>query len=221
MPLKTKAKILHQGEDNEQARTLAHINDLTLWEDNPRFIEEDKYKQLLSDIKDVEEMDPETDGQFKPLIVTTLGVVIGGNMRMRAYTELGKTQIWVSVVDTNNPAQAFKIAIRDNMRYGTYDEEKLAEAAIKYEITELELEGLDVDLGETTSLKAVVGEVTPDPQVEEDEQPEVEETFVSKPGTIYQLGRHRLMCGDSTSKKDVALLMGGGTSRYGIHRPTV
>lgn len=200
MPLKTKV---------ENGRTLAHINDLELWEDNPRFIKPEKYKQLMEDIKEVEQLDPSTDGQFKPLIVTSTGIVIGGNMRMRAYTELGKVWLWVSVVDTNNPAQAFKIAIRDNARYGEYDEDKLAEAALKYELTELEMEGLDVDLGATTSLKAVVGEVTPDPQVEEDEQPEVEEVFVSKPGTIYQLGRHRLMCGDSTSKKDVAQLMGG------------
>lgn len=193
----------------ENGRTLAHIKDLQPWQDNPRSITEDKFEKLVADIKDVESIDPATDGQFKPLIVTTTGIVVGGNMRLKAYTKLGKTWIWVSVVDTNNPKQAFMIAIRDNMRYGEYDEERLAEAAIKYELTEIEMEGLDVDLGATTSLKAVVGEVMPDPEVEEDEQPEVEEVFESKPGTIYQLGRHFLMCGDSTKKDDVKRLMNG------------
>lgn len=43
----------------------------------------------------------------------------------------------------------------------------------------------------------------------------------SKPGEIYELGRHRLMCGNSSSEQDVAKLMGGGTSRYGIYRSTI
>lgn len=200
MPLKTTI---------ENGRVLANIKDLQLWEDNPRSISPEKFEKLMDDIKDVESIDPKTDGQFKPLIVTTLGVVVGGNMRLRAYEKLGKKKIWVSVVDTNNPKQAFMIAIRDNMRYGEYDEEALAEAALKYELDEIEMEGLDVDLGPTTSIKQVVADIMPDPEVEEDEQPEVEDTHESVAGKIYQLGRHRLMCGDSTKPSDVKTLMGG------------
>lgn len=200
MPLKTE--IIN-------GRILANIDDLRPWEDNPRQITEEKFELLMEKIKKVEEIDPSTDGQFKPLVVTTLGVVVGGNMRLRAYEKLGKKKLWVSVVDTDNPRQAFEIAILDNMRFGTYVEEDLAELAAKYELTETEMEGLDFDLGESTSLKDILSELQPDPEVEEDKQPEKEEVALSKKGKIYLLGRHRLMCGDSTNPDDVARLMDG------------
>lgn len=192
-------------------RTYAKITDLKPWEENPRGIKDQRYEDLVNDILEVKALDPKTEGQFKPLIVTTLGVVIGGNMRLRAYGDprLSITDVWVSIVDTNNPAQAFKIAIKDNERYGYYEEDKLAELALKYELTDVEMEGLYVDMDEPLTIKNIVDDVAPDPEVNEDDQPEPEEKYISAPGTIYQLGHHRLMCGDSTDPKAVDALMAG------------
>lgn len=170
-------------------RTYAQRSELTFWDENPRSIHPQRLKDLIVDIKEVEALDPKTEGQFKPLIVTSLGTIIGGNMRTQAYDKIGKTELWVSVVDTNNPAQAFKIAIKDNERYGYYEEDQLAELALKYELSDVEMEHLYVDTGEAMSLAAIVGgEVAPDPEVTEDEEPEVQETYTSALGTVYQLG---------------------------------
>lgn len=60
-------------------------------------------------------------------------------------------------------------------------------------------------------------------EVQEDDAPEVDETQppVTKLGDVWQLGRHRLMCGDSTSMECVQTLMGGGTGRPPAYRPTI
>lgn len=62
-----------------------------------------------------------------------------------------------------------------------------------------------------------------DTEVEEDEAPEVDDSEPAKSelGKVYQLGEHRLMCGDSTKPEDVEKLMGGGISRPHFNRPTI
>lgn len=182
----------------KDGKTYTHIDNLQNWEKNPRGITEVDFKRLKESIK--------KRGQFKPSVVTTDGVVLGGNMRLRAYKELGITEVWISIVNAPDDKTKLEYALADNDRAGYYEEDKLAELVIS--VPELNLEEFKVDLGKLTTLTDLTERFGPDG--EEDEPPEVsDEEPDSKPGEVYQLGPHRLMCGDATKIEDVEKLMNG------------
>ncbi len=186
----------------KDGKTYANRADLLPWDENPRDIKPDRLAELVDSIKQY--------GQFKPIITTITGLVIGGNMRMRGYEQLGIDEVWVSVVDTDNPREAFKLAVRDKERYGYYLEDQLANLAEKYELTELEMGDLYLDVGEVQTLEQIVEKVNGKKDTNEDEPPEAPETAESSAGKVYALGDHRIMCGDATSAGDMKVLMGGG-----------
>ena len=132
------------------------------------------------------------------------GNVVGGHQRLKVLKEAGVTEVGVSVVDLDkNSEKALNIAL--NKIKGAWDDDKLADLlqGLKAEDYDLGLTGFDDE--ELDGLLGIsAGEVT------EDEVPEPPAEPVSKRGEIYELGAHRLMCGDSTSKADVAALIGGG-----------
>jgi len=127
-------------------------------------------------------------------------------MRLRAYQELGIKDIWVSVVHPKSEAEKLEMAITDNEASGRWQEEQLAKYLEQYK-GEIDLGNYQVDLGNPVSLDELLSKYGPEP--EEDEVPEVQEEAVSKLGEVYQLGRHRVMCGDSTKIDDVERLMDG------------
>ena len=171
-------------------------SELKLWEDNPRNIKPKDFERLKKQIQEL--------GQYKPLLITGDGTVIGGNMRLRAYMDLGIEDIWVSVVNPKDDNQMLAYALSDNDRAGYYDDDLLANLSSAY--PDFEWGDYAVDLAPPTTLDDLFKT-----EVEEDEVPEVDETAepVSKLGEVYQLGRHRLMCGDSTKIEDVEKLMNG------------
>lgn len=157
---------------------------------NPRFIKDDKFKKLCQSIKD----DPEFL-TVRPIVVKN-GIIWGGNMRYRALLENGMEikDEWVKDVSDWTDEQIRKFAVIDNLEYGDNDWDLLSE---QYEKEELEEWGMDIDKWK-------------EEEVIEDEVPEVSsEPAVSQLGEVYQLGRHRLMCGDSTKIEDVERLMDG------------
>lgn len=174
------------------------VGELKLWEDNPRKIDRGAFTALVKKI--------ERWGQFKPLLVTPDGTVLGGNMRLRAYRQLGIEDIWVSVVHPKTDAERLEIALADNELAGRWDDDKLAELLERYK-GEIILEDYAIDLGKPVSLDDLLNRYSPD--IVEDTPPEVGDNPVSKRGEVYQLGRHRLMCGDSTKVEDVKTLMDG------------
>ena len=178
------------------------LEDLKLWDKNPRSIKDDRFKELKARLS--------RQGQVKPLLVTKNGTVIGGNMRLRAMTELHWDKVWVSVTEADTDKEIFDLALTDNEEFGYYEQEQLAELALSIGLSPLELKTYEVSLGETTTLDLVVDKFGPE-EVEEDEVPEVDETSEpeSRLGEIYQLGRHRLMCGDSTDKDAISELTQG------------
>jgi DNA modification methylase len=173
------------------------VSELKLWEQNPRSIKEKDFERLKKQIKEL--------GQYKPLLITKEGEVIGGNMRLRAYRDLGIEEVWVSVVNPKNEAEKLAYALSDNDRAGYYDDDLLSNLSSAY--PDFDWSGYAVDLNPPETLDKVLMDIN---EVTEDEVPEVsDEEPVSKLGEVYQLGKHRLMCGDSTKIEDVEKLMNG------------
>lgn len=176
-----------------------NISKLRNWDKNPRAIKSDKFQELKNRIKKY--------GQFKPVIATIDGEVIGGNMRLRAMKDLDMQDIWVSVVEPKTEAEKIEIALADNEEMGYYQEDQLAELISSYK-DEIKLESFSIHLGDGVNLEDLLNKYQPE-EVIEDDAPEVEEEAISELGAIYQLGKHRLMCGDSTNIEQVEQLMDG------------
>jgi site-specific DNA-methyltransferase (adenine-specific) len=140
-------------------------------------------------------------GQRKPIVVHN-GVVIAGNGTLEAAKSLGWTEITVAEVPsewTEDTAKAFALTDNRTAELAEWDENILAKQL-------LELQDADWDISE-------LGFDAPLPieteSVDEDEIPEPPVEPITKLGNIYQLGRHRLMCGNSTDKATVERLMDG------------
>lgn len=173
------------------------LNDLKEWDKNPRSISKDGFERLKKQIQRL--------GQYKPLIITQDGIVLGGNMRMKAYRELGINDIWVSVVDAPTEEKKIEFALSDNDRAGKYEGDQLANLIGNF--PDIEWGDYAVDIKPPIGLDDLISQFS---EVVEDEAPEVAEGEpVSKLGEVYQLGRHRLMCGDATKIEDVEKLMNG------------
>jgi hypothetical protein len=175
------------------------ISTLFNWSDNPRAIKKDKFEELKHRITEY--------GQIKPLIITPDGEVLGGNMRLRAMQELGIEDIWVSVVNPKTEAEKVKIALTDNEEMGYYEDQALAELIEKYK-EDIDLTKYSVHLKDPISLADLLQQFAPEPEEDEFDATLPDEP-VSVLGEVYQLGRHRLCCGDSTKIEDVEKLMDG------------
>lgn len=100
------------------ADTFRDISTLHNWEHNPRSMTKDGLERLVKQIKKL--------GVYKPLLITEDGTVLGGNMRLQALRELGKKEVWVSVVDAPTEEKKIEYALSDNDRAGKYEADQLA-----------------------------------------------------------------------------------------------
>lgn len=166
---------------------------------NPRSITEDKFKELVKKIK--------RWGQLGALLVDGRDkqTILGGNHAYEAMKSLNYETAKVEYRTPKTDAEALELLIVHNERYAQWIEQDLAELLNKYK-NQIDLSAYSIDLGRLTDLKKVLARFG---QTEEDEAPALEPDPKSKLGEVYQLGRHRLMCGDSTSIEDVKKLMGG------------
>ena len=137
-------------------------------------------------------------GFVQPIVVDRDGVIVIGHCRALAAKKLGMKDVPCVCVDDLTPEQVNALRLVDNKsNESDWDFDLLAD-----ELPGLDLSAFDFDWG------------LPEGQTEnvvEDEAPEVDEESepITKMGDIWQLGRHRLMCGDSTDKETVELLMDG------------
>jgi len=174
------------------------VSQLTNWVKNPRAIDKNDFERLKKSIT--------KKGIYKPLLVNQDNIVLGGNMRLKAFQELGIDSVMCSIVETKNETEMVEYALSDNDRHGFYQDQELAELIAS--VPDLELEDYKIDLGKPIDLKELLDKFGPEPV--EDEAPEVsDDEPESKLGEVYQLGRHYLMCGDSTKIEDVEKLMNG------------
>ena len=139
-------------------------------------------------------------GFKNPCIIDKDNVVWCGNTRLKAARRLGIEEVPCIVVEDLTEEQIREYALLDNKtnEIAEWDYDLLAE-----ELQELDLADFELDWGVNCDLQ--------EKEVEEDnyEIPDEIEPRV-KSGELWQLGRHRLMCGDSTKSEDVEMLMGGG-----------
>ena len=159
---------------------------------NPRIIKDDKFKKLVQSIKEFPEM-----LDIRPIVVNKEGIILGGNMRFKACIEAGIKEPPYVVVDLTEDQQK-EFLIKDNVSGGEWDWEALAN---EWNVEQLEDWGLDM------------------PAIEHEEVLEAEEDNFDAPeggietdivlGDLFEIGEHRLLCGDSTDSDLVAKLMNG------------
>ena len=157
---------------------------------NPRLIKDDKFKKLCQSLKDFPEM-----LELRPIVVNKDHIILGGNMRYKAAKEIGLKEIPVTIADLT-PEQEREFLIKDNVSGGEWDWELLAN---EWDSEELEAWGLDIPAFENEVLEATEDDFNATP-------PEIPITVL---GDLYEIGEHRLMCGDSTDSDQVAKLMNG------------
>ena len=133
--------------------------------------------------------------EARPIVVDPDFVVLGGNMRLKAAQLAGLTEVPVYVASWEE-AKHKEFIIKDNLAFGEWDWDMLAN---EWDAEDLDDWGLDVPLLEEET------EGLTDP----DDVPEVPEEPITKPGDLWLLGDHRLLCGDSTKADDVERLMDG------------
>lgn len=179
---------------------------------NPRYLKGEEHDKLKKSLKDSPEL-----LQYKPLMVYAAEggkfVVICGNMRLRICQELhnegveGFDALPCFVLNKDvSIAKIKEYAIKDNVQAGNWDWDELANG--DWEVDDLQDWGVDCSfLTDTEPVKEMSErKETEDDAYDEDEH-EIEAKC--KLGDIWQLGRHRLMCGDSTDTSQVAKLLGG------------
>ena len=149
-------------------------------------------------------------GFRNPILVNKDHVIIEGHTRWEAVKSLGWETIPAIVEEDLTPEQENALRIADNKvaEIAEWDEEKL-----KVEMRFLQDAGFDLSLlafhdDELDALLA--GDSVAPGQTDENAVPEVPGVADSKPGEVYVLGAHRLLCGDSTKAEDVKKLVGEG-----------
>ena len=158
---------------------------------NPRLIKDDKFKKLVKSIQDFPDM-----LNVRPIVVNKDMVVLGGNMRLKAIKEAGIKEINVDIVDWNEQQQK-EFIVKDNVGYGEWDWDDLANNWDAEELTDW---GLDIPNFDANVLEAEEDDfAVPDGGIETD--------IVL--GDLFEIGEHRLLCGDSTDSDSVAKLMNG------------
>lgn len=103
---------------------------------NPRLIKDDKFKKLVKSIKEFPEM-----LEIRPIVVDKDNIVLGGNMRLRACQEAGLKEVHILQADQLTEKQQREFIIKDNVGFGEWDWDDLAN---EWDVDELEDWGLDL-----------------------------------------------------------------------------
>jgi DNA modification methylase len=163
---------------------------------NPRILKDDKFIKLKKSLQD----DPEMLELREVIAYDNNGelIVICGNMRLKALNELGVKEVPTKILPNETSVEKLKAyTIKDNVSFGDHDWEQLSN---EWDVEQLEEWGLDIQNFETDE----VLEATED---DFDTTPPTEPITVL--GDLYEIGEHRLLCGDSTDSDSVAKLMDG------------
>ena len=182
-----------------------NITDIKPNPKNPRVIKDEKYRQLCDSLRNFPEMLDK-----RPLVCFTdidgKLVVLGGNMRLKAAIELGMKELPVALADDWTDEQRAEFLIKDNVGFGEWNWEELQ---ADWDVEKLGEWGLDIPQ-----------QFIVEPEATEDdyEIPDVIETDIVF-GDLFEIGQHRLLCGDSTDSDAVAKLMNGSKADISFTSP--
>lgn len=169
------------------------IKDLKELPGNPRIIKKDQFEKLKTSIKNNQDY-----FEARPIILSDRTgelVILAGNQRYKAAKALGMTEVPTILLPNLTEEREREIIIRDNVENGDWDWDELANT-------------WDAAVLDSWGVEGLPAWQANDEDAIEDEAPEPPEDPVSKLGDIYQLGEHRLMCGDATDAAQVSSLMG-------------
>lgn len=163
------------------------INTVKANPNNPRIIKDDKFAKLVKSINEFPQM-----LNLRPIVVNDDMVVLGGNMRLKACKEAGLKEIPIIKASELTEQQQKEFIVKDNVGYGEWDWDDLAN---NWDAAELEEWGLDIPDFKTED----------EAQEDDYEIPEHLRTDIVL-GDLFEIGPHRLLCGDSTQTDTFAKL---------------
>lgn len=172
------------------------ISEIKINPNNPRVISDERFEKLKKSIEEFPKM-----MKLRPMVVNQDNVVLGGNMRLKALKELGYKEIpddWVKRADELTEDEQRRFIIVDNVGFGDNDWEMLR---AEWDLSDLEDWGVDIEEWDNYSNEQ---------EAEDDnfEVPDQIETDIVV-GDLFEIGNHRLLCGDATDSDQVAKLMNG------------
>jgi DNA modification methylase len=150
--------------------------------------------------------------QIREIVVDETMTVLGGNMRTLALRKSGAKECTAKIVKGLTPEQKREFVIKDNSAFGEWDMDLLSGW------DDLPLVEWGVDLPEDWLEPIETGEpADAEPQI--DKAAELNKVWQVKSGDLWQVGEHRLLCGDSTKAEDVEKVMGGEKARLMVTDP--
>lgn len=176
------------------------ISELKEHPKNPRELTKKQYKDLKQSVLEF--------GYVETATINQDNVLLAGHQRLKVLKDILKEQgvkedIEIDVRYPERPLtdkEAEEYLIRSNLNTGQWDDIKLASDWEQENLIEW---GFDEDYFED------VEELEPDETKGDDDVPDEQQDIITKPGDLYELGEHRVLCGDSTVVTDVDKLMGG------------
>ena len=170
------------------------LKDLKPQAKNPRRLSKEAAKHLRASINNY--------GLCEPIIINTDNMIIGGHQRVKTLKTMKETSADVYVPDRElSQHEVDELTIRLNKNTGEWDFDMLANG---YDVGDLLEWGFTLD-------ELQLDAETVETEEPEDEAPEPPKDPRTKPGDVYQLGDHILICGDCTNAKDVQNLIGADT----------
>jgi ParB-like chromosome segregation protein Spo0J len=162
------------------------ISDIKPNPNNPRIIKDDKFKKLVQSLKDFPEM-----MALRPIIIDSENMALGGNMRLKALQELGYKEIpdsWVKHADQLTDEQKREFIIKDNVGYGDWQWEQLANEWDQDQLTSwgldlplfLPLPAFDELIGEDKNKPAVMKITFKSPEQLQSAEPDITATLSLK-----------------------------------------
>ncbi len=149
-------------------------------------------------------------GFANPILAGSDGVIVAGHGRLAAAQKLGLETVPVVVLDHLTPTQRRALIIADNR---IAENAGWDDAMLRIELQSLQDDGFNLDITgfDADALAEIMAgeETTVDGNMDEDAVPELSETPISRPGDVWILGEHRLVCGDATQASSYGQLLAG------------
>ena len=183
------------------------LSSIKLNPDNPRRISDKDMDRLVKSLTEFPDM-----MKLREIVVDETMTVLGGNMRLLALRKIGAKECTAKIVTGLTPEQKREFIIKDNSAFGEWDMDLLSSSW-----SDLPLVEWGVDLPEDWLAEEKSEPADAEPQIDRAE--ELNKTWKVKTGDLWQIGEHRLLCGDSTKKEDVGRVMDGEKADMSVTSP--